>query len=207
MPLQRTCSRCDSPVGYYAKGMCKPCYMSAWRSANAAHLSVYDSLYRREHAELIRITKATYRQRNKAKTAAYNAAYYSQHRLALLAQYALRTPAYRRSARQRRSEANRVYAAGYRRSHPEVFRDGAQRYRSRLRSRLVEHVSMTVVYSRDRGVCQICGKPVERRTASLDHILPIAYGGDHSYRNVRLTHWRCNQRRQHRGPAQLRLLG
>lgn len=42
---------------------------------------------------------------------------------------------------------------------------------------------------------------------SLDHILPISVGGQHSYANTRLTHTTCNVRRQNRGVAQLRLLG
>lgn len=66
---------------------------------------------------------------------------------------------------------------------------------------------MTVLVERDRGVCGICRKPVAPAERSIDHILPLAEGGLHSYANTRLTHLRCNVRRQHRGIAQLRLVG
>lgn len=57
------------------------------------------------------------------------------------------------------------------------------------------------IYKRDRGVCQLCGKPCKREDASRDHIkdlrsLTIAEakllrGDEH----VRLAHIRCNNRK------------
>lgn len=65
-----------------------------------------------------------------------------------------------------------------------------------------EYVDVRVVYERDRWVCQLCEEPVDPsvkypdpRSASLDHVLPLARGGDHTYENVQLAHLSCNVRK------------
>jgi 5-methylcytosine-specific restriction endonuclease McrA len=68
---------------------------------------------------------------------------------------------------------------------------------------------------RDGWKCHICGKKVpqvagtaERMDgATVDHLLPIASGGEHTWANVALAHRRCNISRGARGVAQLRLVG
>jgi hypothetical protein len=40
----------------------------------------------------------------------------------------------------------------------------------------------------------------------MDHLVPIAAGGQHTKVNVSLAHFLCNSKRQHLGVAQLRLL-
>jgi 5-methylcytosine-specific restriction endonuclease McrA len=52
---------------------------------------------------------------------------------------------------------------------------------------------------RDNGICQICGKKIATKqraphpySASLDHIIPLAKGGTHEPKNVRLVHFICN---------------
>lgn len=91
--------------------------------------------------------------------------------------------------------------------HAEEIRDESHARRVRFRAGIVAPVSVDAIYERDRGICQICRKPVPRKLASLDHILPIARGGTHEPRNVRITHRLCNIRRRHLGAAQLRLMG
>jgi len=63
----------------------------------------------------------------------------------------------------------------------------------------VEDVRRTVVFERDGWTCQLCGDPVEPdirypddQCASLDHIIPLALGGKHSYANTQLAHTLCN---------------
>lgn len=64
----------------------------------------------------------------------------------------------------------------------------------------VEPVNREVVAARDGWRCAICGKRVTRKTWSLDHVVPLAQGGDHGYHNLVLAHRRCNSRR---GPGRL----
>lgn len=93
------------------------------------------------------------------------------------------------------------------RKSPTADREKAHRQHTLRKAAYVERVDHDAIYDRDKGICGICGKAVPRDRMSLDHILPIACGGLHEARNVRLAHHRCNIRRQHRWPAQLRLLG
>lgn len=69
------------------------------------------------------------------------------------------------------------------------------------------------IFERDGWVCQICGKKVNRnlsypnpKSASLDHILPMALGGGHTRANVQLAHLRCNIKKSDSGGGQLRLV-
>lgn len=61
------------------------------------------------------------------------------------------------------------------------------------------------VFDRDGWVCGICRDPVDPvitwpdpRSASLDHILPVARGGPHTRANCQCSHLGCNARK---GPA------
>ena len=76
----------------------------------------------------------------------------------------------------------------------------------------VERVELLVVAERDGWRCGICGKRVGktvkgRRSASLDHIVPVARGGGNLYSNVQLAHLACNlaKNAQDRLASQMRL--
>lgn len=90
----------------------------------------------------------------------------------------------------------------------------AQRRIKRARKRKVadEVVELEQVASRDRWVCQLCGKRVCRqavyhRQATLDHIIPMSRGGRHSYQNCQLTHFDCNSKKHNKVGGQQRLFG
>jgi endogenous inhibitor of DNA gyrase (YacG/DUF329 family) len=71
--------------------------------------------------------------------------------------------------------------------------------RIRFKDGFVESVYKARIFKRDNGMCQICGKKVSVKqkaphpySASLDHIIPLAKGGTHEPKNVRLVHFICN---------------
>lgn len=77
---------------------------------------------------------------------------------------------------------------------PDQRRDKLARYKARKRNApVVENVKRQVVFERDEGVCGICGEPVDPRNFHVDHVVALANGGEHSYRNVQVAHPRCNQ--------------
>ena len=53
-------------------------------------------------------------------------------------------------------------------------------------------VTLTGIFIRDRGICQICKTKVTARQASMDHIKPIIKHGNHTWDNIQLTHLKCN---------------
>jgi len=67
---------------------------------------------------------------------------------------------------------------------------------------------------RDGGRCHLCRKLVnlslkapDRRSPTLDHLIPVADGGSDESENLRLAHFGCNSRRGTRGTVQLLLFG
>lgn len=64
-------------------------------------------------------------------------------------------------------------------------------------------ITLEKVYERDKGVCQICGKPTNWHDnlwhdhfgplyPTIDHITALSNGGEHSWNNVQLAHAICN---------------
>ena len=48
------------------------------------------------------------------------------------------------------------------------------------------------VFLRDGYVCQYCGTDVSRKTATLDHVLPVSHGGKTAYENTVCACSGCN---------------
>lgn len=90
-----------------------------------------------------------------------------------------------------------------------------KRRRAKTRGVHAENVDRTQVGERDGWRCGICRKRVNRSlayphpmSASLDHVVPLAQGGEHTYANTRIAHLICNNlRRDHCGGEQLALIG
>jgi 5-methylcytosine-specific restriction endonuclease McrA len=65
------------------------------------------------------------------------------------------------------------------------------------------------VFERDKWRCHICGGRIDksltspdRGSATLDHIVPLAFGGEHTMHNIKAAHYGCNSRRGHRAEFQ-----
>ena len=74
-----------------------------------------------------------------------------------------------------------------------------ERRKAEFLAAYIEDVDRSVVMKRDKWMCGICGNPVDIDVAwpdllspSMDHIIPLSKGGDHSYKNVQCAHLGCN---------------
>lgn len=74
--------------------------------------------------------------------------------------------------------------------------------RVRVESGTVERFTPEEIYDRDGWVCGLCRKPIDPAltwpdpgSASLDHVLPLAAGGDHTRENTQAAHLVCNVRK------------
>lgn len=75
-------------------------------------------------------------------------------------------------------------------------REYSRRRRERMHSSPnFERVSRAVVWDRDGGLCHVCGLPCDEHDWHMDHVVPLARGGEHSYRNVAVSHPLCNLRK------------
>lgn len=64
--------------------------------------------------------------------------------------------------------------------------------RARIAGVKTEPIDRHIVFERDEWKCGICGEHVPLEQASLDHIVPLAKGGDHLYANCQTAHLKCN---------------
>lgn len=121
--------------------------------------------------------------------------------------------------RDKKAEANRRYRAN---RPPAPWNDTkkAAYHRRRARKKMGaagERIVPRQVFDRDGWQCGICRRKVNpdlvyphKRSASLDHIIPLSKGGAHVMTNVQCAHLDCNmKKRDHVGGAgdQLRLIG
>lgn len=101
-----------------------------------------------------------------------------------------------------RAENSAAVAEQYRRwriANADVVRAKNNRRRARLLEAFVADVDPQAIWSRDGGICQLCGDPIdpalpwpEPMSKTLDHVVPLANGGTHEPSNVQLAHALCN---------------
>lgn len=83
--------------------------------------------------------------------------------------------------------------------------DGGRWYQRAMRYGCTEYdktITLKQLIKRDKGICQLCGLPVDDKDIenghakglypSLDHIIPLSKGGTHTWNNVQLAHMACN---------------
>ena len=146
--------------------------------------------------------------------------YNARNRLRQREQYAARSSVYFIDCRfcgelstVRTSRATRCRTPECKRAfNNERMREGgwATDYTDRRRKRIkdhavVERISRRRIFDRDKWLCGICDESVDATlgapdplSASLDHIVPVSRGGNHTVDNVRLAHLGCNIKRGNR---------
>jgi 5-methylcytosine-specific restriction endonuclease McrA len=88
--------------------------------------------------------------------------------------------------------------------HPwcrECRRPGLRALKSRRRKALGVHTAAEVreIWRLQRGRCAICGKKL-LSGYHVDHITPLAGGGENGRHNLQLTHGECNRRKGAKDP-------
>lgn len=180
----------------------------------------YKKRYRAANIEILRERDRIYREANKEKIKAARAEYVKNHKDIIdrsIEAWRKAHPEKVKSAKKfyRLTHPEKVKAQKdkWRVSHPEVVRGQVQRRRARKAGVSVERFLVSEIYERDRWICQLCKKKVNKRlkypnklSASLDHIVPLFEGGQHTRNNVQLAHWICNINTGVGGVKQLRLM-
>lgn len=94
--------------------------------------------------------------------------------------------------KERNSEKVTESRARYNRDNPETVIAWSQRRRAKQAQAAVGDVDFKRIWKRDRGVCYLCGRSVDKKDVHYDHVIPLSRGGAHSEENLRVTHGRCN---------------
>lgn len=85
--------------------------------------------------------------------------------------------------------------------------------RARKHGVYIETVKPSIVYKRDRHTCYLCGdKVIKSKTyhpkqATIDHVIPLAKGGPHTYDNVRCCCHTCNSLKSNSMPESYKSKG
>lgn len=90
------------------------------------------------------------------------------------------------------------------------------RRRAKVKDALIDKdITLKRLYERDHGTCYLCGEKCDwedkeerdgtiicgDRYPSVEHVIPLSKGGEHSWENVRLAHRICNTRKRDRIPS------
>ena len=96
-------------------------------------------------------------------------------------------------------------ARNQRKYQKDKCRVWASSRRARVRAAFVEHVDHGIVFEAVDYICQQCGIVCDKEAVypaknfpSLDHIIPLSKGGEHSYGNVQLLCLECNLRKSNK---------
>lgn len=177
------------------------CYKAHYRDSHAAEISEYNRQYgprwRAEHRKELAEYNAGYHQENYDPDR--RAAYYQANR----ERFRLYNVEYR--ANDVNKEAARGRLTRWRALNPEKDKASQARRRAAKVAAPTERFLVGEIFERDMWVCQICQEQVDpslswpdRRSPSLDHIVPLSKGGAHVRSNVQLAHYGCNAGKQAR---------
>lgn len=67
----------------------------------------------------------------------------------------------------------------------------------------IETFSKEEIWERDRGICGICGLPANEDYWHLDHVIPLSRGGNHTRKNVQVSHPNCNLSKKAKLPEEM----
>lgn len=108
--------------------------------------------------------------------------------------------------RQIESGKTAVWVRRYRKENPDKVREFRQRRKARTLEKLPEG-TVASLHDAQKGKCAIC-RAVLKKKWHLDHVTPLAKGGEHAPKNLQLLCAPCNLRKSDRDPIDhMRSLG
>jgi 5-methylcytosine-specific restriction endonuclease McrA len=166
---------------------CKRAYNRQYYQDNAERKNALRRQERKENIEEFRQLDRERYKRNRERILERQASYYAANPEL---QKARSRERYRNDP-----EAAKAAAIAWRKANPkraaETHRMTQQTRRARKLGQFVEKVDPRVVYVRDKGLCGICGTTVYGKF-HIDHVIPLARGGEHGYANTQIAHPECN---------------
>lgn len=117
------------------------------------------------------------------------------------------TPTLKATRKKSHAKANRKWFD----NHPTYKRMASSKRRALIKGCEVidGDIDIDRLYARDKGICSLCHKKVNKAlkhpdpgSPTIDHIIPLAKGGPHSWPNVTLAHLGCNSAKRERTAIQ-----
>ena len=176
----------------------------------------YHARYQAEHKERIAAKKRAYYLANRAKFKEKAKKQYEanpQKAIDRAARWSKEHPEAVREIRAKRARANpeerRQACKRHREAHPEFHRKRLAQWRKQnpllvrlyganRRARIkgsggqITAEQIAALYAKQRGRCAACRKALKGQY-QLDHVMPLALGGEHTIENAQILCSRCNQ--------------
>lgn len=144
-------------------------------------------LYFLEHREHTLLVKAAYRSTHKDEIQAYDKAYRAIHHDRITA----RDAAYRAENREKIKARDQLRD----REPHRQYSKNKKRRAFEAAAAVLGPVDYAEIGSRDRAKCWICKKVIVEADIHFDHAVSLSAGGEHSTRNIRMSHSVCNLRK------------
>ena len=202
----KRCSGCDQALPLTAfhkgrRGKCKTCRSAEYMRDREANREYRRQQYAEKREEYNARSRAWYeanRDRHRATGRAWEEAHADEVRAYRATYYRDNIDRWVLTDEQR---ARVVEAARRRRAtDPEYYRAKGRAREARKRGQFVETIIPLAVLEADDGVCGICGGDLDPFDFHVDHVIPLARGGEHSYANVQVAHPLCNWRKRDEMP-------
>ena len=166
--------------------------------------------YQNEHPEKVKSYRDAHREKRNAQAKAWKAENRERHLVQLAEWRATHKEEISRQMKEKyaaNAEAMREKSRQWRQENPEKFQEQGKHYRQEnvvkildknakrralKKGATVEKVDRGEIYIRDNGICGICKTRVPLHEVTLDHIIPLVKGGEHSKQNIQLAHRSCN---------------
>lgn len=201
----KTCKKCGLP---FSGERCKPCAskrQAAHRALHKERLKALRVSFYKANPERLRANTKKYYVANYEKIKVRNAKYLAENKekvKARLAIYRLKHPNQEREYRAANPEKVRLRKAKYRAKNKEAFRIYDQNRKARIRKNggTLSKGLVDKLLKLQRGKCPCCGKSLEGNY-NLDHIVPIALGGQNIDSNIQLLTSQCNNQKHSKHPV------
>ncbi len=227
-PLVRPCQKCGG-FDRVPSGACRPCAAAKYE-ANKPIVRQRQKLYRENNAEKINESRKANAHKHKAKKKAWDeanaeklksdrAAYWKENsdqlkvkRIAYMAEHG---DEIRRNARERYKETydpdqtwaklnperNRETTAAWRAANPDlrIIWESNRRARKRSSGGELSKDITEKLFKLQKGKCACCKLPLGDEF-HMDHIMPLALGGQNTDDNIQLLRAECNLKKNKKHP-------
>jgi 5-methylcytosine-specific restriction endonuclease McrA len=166
----------------------------AWKVQNRDRVKARAAAYHAENKDRQNAAAKVWKTKNPDKVISQRKNYCESNRERLRETY--------REWRAANPEAAKQATIAWRINNPDAVRGAHAARRARKKNARVEKFLPVEVFERDGWTCYLCLRPVDkdvkyphRLAAVLDHVVPLADGGEHSKSNTACAHNVCNAKK------------
>lgn len=197
IPAKKRCPGCatEKPIGEFGTDrrakwglsrLCRACIAAYWAARRTQHKSRIYAVQKRWRLE----NRDKWRAMQRRQRARVMATCPERLRAKARRRYAKKAAHINKLNARRRAENPERYRAIQLRCN--------QKRRAQMVGATVERIDYDGIKRRDGMVCHICRLKVADKELHFDHVIPLAKGGEHTERNIAVSHARCNQKKNSR---------